>query len=77
MYECPNCKREAVGRSPTGSWCNACGWMSPCPCDAKLYCPFHSGHEHVWDARGYCEVERCPAKQGFADPNYTQEEESK
>lgn len=34
---CPVCK-SPDSNSPTGSWCNTCGYQSPCPCwkgDAK------------------------------------------
>lgn len=27
--ECPECHGMSVGRSPTGDWCNTCGWASP------------------------------------------------
>lgn len=26
---CPDCKSEDEGRSPTGDWCNNCGWAYP------------------------------------------------
>ncbi len=26
---CPYCKSANEGRSPTGDWCNDCGWASP------------------------------------------------
>ena len=33
-YTCPECGSIYVGSSPTGDWCNVCGWEYPCPCDA-------------------------------------------
>lgn len=26
---CPHCKSESTGRSPSGDWCNECGWTYP------------------------------------------------
>lgn len=26
---CPACESANVGRSPTGDWCNDCGWAAP------------------------------------------------
>ena len=42
---CPDCKSENTGRSPTGDWCNACGWSYPgywCPvCKRESVQPNH------------------------------------
>lgn len=29
MQPCPTCGSSNVGRSPTGDWCNECGWAYP------------------------------------------------
>lgn len=26
---CPFCRSDKTGSSPTGDWCNDCGWASP------------------------------------------------
>lgn len=68
MNVCTNCGVKAVGHSPTGVWCNACGDMSPCPCWQSTWCPAHSGnHTHQWDENGYCSTTDCPAKKKFFD----------
>jgi hypothetical protein len=63
--QCPACRQMACGSSPTGEWCNACGWMNPCPCAQSRYCFYHMGHTHTWDDRGHCKTPDCPAKQAF------------
>ena len=67
MDKCSHCGGDFVGNSPTGSWCNRCGWMDPCPCWQKRWCPFHNGHEHKWLIDGRCAVEGCPAKEEYQD----------
>jgi hypothetical protein len=34
MTNCPECKQETMGSSPTGVWCNnkECQYQDPCPC---------------------------------------------
>ena len=32
MDKCNICNTISVGNSPTGAWCNNCGWQDPCPC---------------------------------------------
>jgi hypothetical protein len=48
--KCPRCGEHAVGRSPTGDWCNSCDWSSPgddCP-----YC----GLEEIDPRRHRCNL---------------------
>ena len=32
--KCPFCRSKGVKRSPTGDWCEECGWAKP-----GMYCP--------------------------------------
>jgi len=61
MEKCFRCGIVAVGNSPCGSWCNACGDQDPCPCWNNQYCASHDpNHIHNWDTEGMCT--QCPAK---------------
>jgi len=64
-FKCPACGSIETGRSPTGDWCNLCGWQNPCPCwqGRKNDCGVHNRHEHIWDKNGCCiAMEGCAAK---------------
>lgn len=64
---CPNCGKNSSS-SPTGDWCNFCGWQDPCPCWIQEYCPSHDPlHKHSFDNNGYCVTINCPAKRKIGD----------
>ena len=43
MTKCHECGQDSVGSSPTGAWCNNCGWADPCECHkgGGARCDFH------------------------------------
>ena len=46
VSRCSHCGCFAIGRSPTGKWCNRCGYQAPCPCwnSNTAPCEWHKEH---------------------------------
>lgn len=61
---CPRCHND-FAESPTGAWCNYCGWQDPCLCwsGQEKECTVHNPHEHIFNDEGKCiSGMSCPAK---------------